>query len=50
MDATDQARGDEHERIATLYQELRGIARRQRRHHGEVATLDTTALVSEMTT
>lgn len=47
MDATDQARGDEHERIATLYQELRGIARRQRRHHGEVATLDTTALVHE---
>jgi RNA polymerase sigma factor (TIGR02999 family) len=38
---------DEAARIATLYRELRAIARRQRRHHGDAATLDTTALVHE---
>jgi RNA polymerase sigma factor (TIGR02999 family) len=34
-------------RVAQLYQQLRSIARRQRRQHGEALTLDTTALVHE---
>ena len=47
MTTPDPSSREENDRIATLYGELRRIARRQRRHHGEAATLDTTALVHE---
>jgi RNA polymerase sigma factor (TIGR02999 family) len=45
--ATSSASESDAARIAQVYQQLRQIAHRQRRQHGEAATLDTTALVHE---